>query len=152
LVEISHAANRRLYGTWQSAIPSRFIGELPEEHVEIITESGLYGGRGSSAYGTDNLWDEPEVLPPGGGFRGGANRYGPGYRRRGGVSSAKAPTVDGDGYLVDRSGVSSFSPGDRVFHQKFGMGTVSAADGDKLDIAFDKAGDKKVIASFVSRP
>jgi DNA helicase II / ATP-dependent DNA helicase PcrA len=151
-VEISHAANRRLYGTWQSAIPSRFIGELPEEHVEIITESGLYGGGGSSAYGTDNLWDEPEVLPPGGGFRGGANRYGPGYRRRGGVSSAKAPTVDGDGYLVDRSGVSSFSPGDRVFHQKFGMGTVSVADGDKLDIAFDKAGDKKVIASFVSRP
>ena len=151
-VEISHAANRRLYGTWQSAIPSRFIGELPEEHVEIITESGLYGGRGSGAYGTDNLWDEPEVLPPGGGFRGGANRYGPGYRRRGGASNAKAPTVDGEGYLVDRSGVSSFSPGDRVFHQKFGMGTVSVADGDKLDIAFDKAGDKKVIASFVSRP
>jgi len=155
-VEISHAANRRMYGTWQSAIPSRFVGELPEEHLEIVSESGLYGGRGHNAYASDNLWDEPEVLLPGGGRggagRGGGGRYGPGYRRRGGASNARAPVVDGEGYLVDRSGVSSFSPGDRVFHQKFGMGTVSTADGDKLDIAFDKAGDKKVIASFVSRP
>ena len=53
---------------------------------------------------------------------------------------------------MDRSGATSFAPGDRVFHQKFGMGTVSVADGDKLDIVFDKAGDKKVVASFVSRP
>jgi DNA helicase II / ATP-dependent DNA helicase PcrA len=151
-VEISHAANRRMYGTWQSAIPSRFVGELPKEHVEIVSESGLYGGRTGNAYASDNLWDEPEVLLPGSGNRSGGGRYGPGYRRRAGASNARAPVVDGEGYLVDRSGVSSFSPGDRVFHQKFGMGTVSEADGDKLDIAFDKAGDKKVIASFVSRP
>ncbi len=151
-VEISHAANRRMYGTWQSAIPSRFVGELPEEHLEVVSESGLFGGRGHNAFASDNLWDEPEVLPPGGGGGRGGGRYGPGYRRRGGASNARAPIVDGEGYLVDRSGVSSFSPGDRVFHQKFGMGTVSTADGDKLDIAFDKAGDKKVIASFVSRP
>jgi DNA helicase II / ATP-dependent DNA helicase PcrA len=151
-IEISHAANRRLYGSWQSAIPSRFVGELPEQHIEVVTQSGLYGGRGSNAYASDNLWDEPEVLLPGRGHQSGASRYGPGYRRRGGASNARAPVVDGEGYLVDRSGVTSFSPGDRVFHQKFGMGTVSTADGDKLDIAFDKAGDKKVIASFVSRP
>ncbi len=150
-VEISHAANRRLYGSWQSAIPSRFVGELPQEHLEIVTESGLYGGLGANAHASANLWDEPEVLLPGGGSMGGS-RYGPGYRRRGGTSTARAPVVDGEGYLVDRSGTSSFAPGDRVFHQKFGMGTVSTADGDKLDIAFDKAGDKKVIASFVTRP
>ena len=96
------------------------------------------------------------MLAPGAGHGGGQGnprgRYGPGFRRRGGSSTAKAPTLDGKGKLVDRSGVISFAPGDRVFHQKFGMGTVSVADGDKLDIAFDKAGDKKVIARFVSRP
>ena len=43
----------------------------------------------------------------------------------------------------------TYSPGARVFHRKFGYGKVVAAEGDKLDIAFDKAGDKKVIASFV---
>jgi DNA helicase-2/ATP-dependent DNA helicase PcrA len=165
-VEISFAANRRLYGSWQSAIPSRFVGEIPQEHVELITESGLYGGRSGSGsgrgsrFGGGNLWDEPEVFSPSGGHDAGQGReqgnprgrYGPGFRRRGGSSTAKGPTLDGEGRLVDRFGVTSFAPGDRVFHQKFGMGTVSVSDGDKLDIAFDKAGDKKVIASFVSRP
>ena len=42
-----------------------------------------------------------------------------------------------------------FAPGDRVFHQKFGMGTVKRSDGDKLEIGFDKAGEKKVISRFV---
>ena len=41
--------------------------------------------------------------------------------------------------------------GERVFHQKFGMGTIDAVEADKLEIQFDKAGSKKVVASFVSR-
>ncbi|MDE0811513.1 MAG: UvrD-helicase domain-containing protein [Alphaproteobacteria bacterium] len=151
-VEITHAANRRLYGTWQSAIPSRFVGELPQEHVEVATESGLFGGQTSRSFGSDNLWDEPQILPPRGVQRVSGSRYGPGFGRRDGTSTARAPTVNSEGHLADRSSVTAFSPGDRVFHQKFGMGTVSVADGDKLNIAFDKAGDKKVIASFVSRP
>ena len=43
----------------------------------------------------------------------------------------------------------AYPPGARIFHRKFGYGSVVAAEGDKLDIAFDKAGAKKVIASFV---
>lgn len=42
-------------------------------------------------------------------------------------------------------------PGARVFHQKFGYGTVTAVDDDKLDIAFEKAGEKRVIDRFVER-
>ena len=41
---ISFAANRRVYGQWQSSMPSRFIDELPEAHVEVLTPPGLYGG------------------------------------------------------------------------------------------------------------
>jgi DNA helicase-2/ATP-dependent DNA helicase PcrA len=44
---------------------------------------------------------------------------------------------------------SSFTAGDRVFHSKFGYGTVMGIEGDKLDIEFDKAGAKKVVAKFV---
>ncbi|RME18136.1 MAG: DNA helicase II, partial [Alphaproteobacteria bacterium] len=44
LCTISFAANRRVYGQWQSQLPSRFIDELPEEHVEVLTPPGLYGG------------------------------------------------------------------------------------------------------------
>jgi DNA helicase-2/ATP-dependent DNA helicase PcrA len=46
-------------------------------------------------------------------------------------------------------GTREFAAGSRVFHQKFGYGTVTASEGDKLDIAFDKAGSKKVLAPFV---
>ena len=41
---ISFAGNRRVYGQWQSQMPSRFIDELPEEHVDVLTPPGLYGG------------------------------------------------------------------------------------------------------------
>jgi hypothetical protein len=44
LATISFAANRRVYGQWQNALPSRFIDELPEAHVEVLTPPGLYGG------------------------------------------------------------------------------------------------------------
>ncbi|WP_420405989.1 ATP-dependent helicase [Nisaea sp.] len=149
-VHISFAANRRVHGMWQSSVPSRFVEELPEEHVEISSETGFqgsrYGGYGAGAGGAD-LWGD-------GGFGYGSAQSGrgPGYGRRGGESRAGPPLLEGKGYVVDRSSPSGFEVGERVFHQKFGMGTVSAIDGDKLQIAFDKAGSKKVVASFVSKP
>ena len=58
-----------------------------------------------------------------------------------------------EGELVAKSTgtVSDFSVGDRVFHQKFGNGNVVTVDGNKLTIAFDKAGEKRVVDSFVER-
>ena len=46
--------------------------------------------------------------------------------------------------------MSSFTTGERVFHQKFGYGVVTGIEGDKLDIAFEKAGAKKVVAKFIT--
>ena len=51
--------------------------------------------------------------------------------------------------VIDATAVSSFVLDDRVFHQKFGYGTVVGIEGDKLDVAFDKAGVKKIVARFV---
>ncbi|MDI1266665.1 MAG: UvrD-helicase domain-containing protein [bacterium] len=58
-----------------------------------------------------------------------------------------------EGELVAKSTgtVSEFSLDDRVFHQKFGYGHVVKIDGNKLTIAFEKAGEKKVVDSFVER-
>jgi DNA helicase-2/ATP-dependent DNA helicase PcrA len=63
----------------------------------------------------------------------------------------RAPASGNNDPIIDATAVASFSAGERVFHQKFGYGTVQAVDGDKLDIAFEKAGGKKVVARFVSR-
>jgi DNA helicase-2/ATP-dependent DNA helicase PcrA len=148
LCTISFAANRRVYGQWQSALPSRFIDELPADHVEVLTPPGLYGG-GFGAAGMAA------------GFGGGstiearamkADVYNsPGWKRlqeRAGERPVAQPR-EAKSMVIDATAVSSFILDDRVFHQKFGYGTVVGIEGDKLDVAFDKAGIKKIVARFV---
>jgi DNA helicase-2/ATP-dependent DNA helicase PcrA len=140
-VYISFTANRRIHGLWQSSIPSRFIAELPAQHIEEDMAQGLGVGRA-----------EPVMLGDVSG-RVGKPGYGPAWGRmaRNQLASAAAPQRDRDGWLPDK-GRHNFDKGMRVFHQKFGMGTIELVDADKLEIAFDKAGLKKVVASFVSLP
>ena len=157
---ISFAANRRVYGQWQSSMPSRFIDELPEAHVEVLTPPGLYGGIGggigggmaegmaagaspqAQTLGASDMWQRAAK----------ADVYdSPGWRRmqqRAGARPARAPS-EAKHVVIDAEAVSPHARGDRVFHQKFGYGTVGAVEGDKLDVAFDKAGAKKVVARFV---
>ncbi|WDQ99067.1 UvrD-helicase domain-containing protein [Devosia sp. J2-20] len=150
-VRISAAQNRRIHGLWQSAIPSRFLDELPADAVEVTDTGSSYGGYG---YG-------------GGG--GAASRFNktdpfesvyetPGWQRaRAQQSSRKSAgpmTIDGD--LVARSvdignDKSAFAFGERVFHLKFGYGAIAGIEGNKLTIDFEKAGRKKVLESFVTK-
>lgn len=51
--------------------------------------------------------------------------------------------------VIDAQAVSAFEEGARVFHTKFGYGMVAAVEGDKVDVAFEKAGSKKVVAKFL---
>jgi DNA helicase-2/ATP-dependent DNA helicase PcrA len=138
---LSFAGSRRIHGQWQSSIPSRFVQELPPETVIEDIAQGLGGaipfGRAAQAQLADGgaFGDAP---------RGG---YGPGWRRL----AARQDNKEADHFLPTGS-KNGFGAGDRVFHQKFGMGNVIHVDGDKLEIAFDKAGNKKVVAGFVSKP
>ena len=153
LCTISFAANRRVYGQWQSALPSRFIDELPEAHVDVLTPPGLYGG----GYGAAGMAAASPVLQglAGSDLHQRASRAdvynSPGWRRlqsrsqeRGMAQPQEARTM-----TIDLDAVSAFTEGDRVFHQKFGYGAVAGIEGDKLEIAFDKAGTKKVVGRFV---
>ncbi len=129
---ISFAANRRVYGQWQSAIPSRFIGELPAEHVEHAAQTGLHPG----GWGGGGL-DENLIRMTMGRWRGRGGR--------------REKMLDDVPWRVEHRDQprSAFQAGQRVFHQKFGYGLILARDGDKLEIAFEKAGTKKVVDSFV---
>jgi DNA helicase-2/ATP-dependent DNA helicase PcrA len=142
LATISFAANRRVYGQWQSALPSRFIDELPEAHVDVLTPPGLYGG-GFGAAGMASTVEARAIK---------ADVYNsPGWKRmqdRAGSRPVAQPQ-EARGMVIDATAVSSFAMGDRAFHDKFGYGTVVGIEGDKLDIAFDKAGIKKIVARFV---
>ncbi|WP_026352239.1 ATP-dependent helicase [Yoonia vestfoldensis] len=154
LCTISFAANRRVYGQWQSQMPSRFIDELPADHVDVLTPPGLYGG----GYGAAGMAASasPAIM----GALGSdlhqkahdADVYNsPGWRRLQGRSQQRGMAMPSEArnMTIDATAVSAFSVDDRVFHQKFGYGTVLAIEGDKLEIAFDKAGTKHVVARFI---
>lgn len=191
--KIYFATNRRVHGLWQSNIPSRFLDELPAEHVEVKEAAGGTGGFGMSGYGPSRFdevnsfgskystpgWQRAQGRRGSGGFsETGAPRYVPdgvfnqdedygddvssspppgGGRsareaRREGVKPKRAPlTIEGELIAKSSGPASSFRPGDRVFHLKFGNGNVTAVDGNKLTIRFDKAGEKRVVDSFVER-
>ena len=149
VIEISFATNRRLYGTWQSSIPSRFVSELPLDQIQDLSETGLYAG------GQDRLFQShnEDRINRQASFEGSRlENYTSNNDRRGNSNRHREPELKMEGYVADRSHAILFSVDDRVFHQKFGMGTVKVVDGDKLDINFDHAGDKKVIARFLSQP
>ena len=151
LCTISFAGNRRVFGQWQSALPSRFIDELPAEHVDVLTPPGLYGGgygaagMGGFGAGSPSSGIEARVAE--------ANVYNsPGWKRlqsRAAQRPVSQPSEARD-TVIDMQAVSAHTMGERVFHQKFGYGTIIGIEGDKLEIDFEKAGAKKVVARFIT--
>jgi DNA helicase-2/ATP-dependent DNA helicase PcrA len=147
---ISFAANRQVYGRWTSQLPSRFVDELPLANVEASSETGYYGG-GPGMQQHGSRWDETPSF--------GAGYTSPGWKRAQasnyrGSHPGRQAVIEGEGKLVahsDSSPASAYKRGDRVFHIKFGYGAVRSVEGNKLTVAFDKAGEKKVIDSFVEK-
>jgi superfamily I DNA/RNA helicase len=129
---VSHAANRRVHGSWTTTIPSRFVEELPEPHIRSESAIGLYAAPGTSP--------SRDIF---GGFSARAVRQSP--------APGRGPMIEGSAFEVaPRSRPAApFAAGARVFHQKFGYGTVRTVDHDKLEIDFDQGGHKKVMDSFV---
>ncbi len=136
---ISFAANRRVFGQWQNSMPSRFIDELPEDHVEVLTPPGLYGG-GQQSAGIETRAAEANVYNS------------PGWKRmqaRQGQYGMSQPR-ESRNTVIDATAFASFTLGERVFHQKFGYGAVIGIEGDKVEVDFDKAGTKKVVSRFLT--
>ncbi|MGH6779882.1 MAG: 3'-5' exonuclease, partial [Bradyrhizobium sp.] len=175
--KIYFATNRRIHGTWTTTMPSRFLDELPAASVEITESKGGSGWGGAGGYGPSRFDDlasfGSSYTTPGwqraqanrtrgrnGSSRGGFDEEQSPFSTsrgdafpRGGFSRNKRGGVTIEGELVAKSTgtTSDFALDDRVFHQKFGYGVVVKVDGNKLTIAFDKAGEKKVVDSFVER-
>jgi DNA helicase-2/ATP-dependent DNA helicase PcrA len=187
--KIYFATNRRIHGLWTTTVPSRFLDELPEAHVEVKEPAGGSGGFGMSGYGASRFdemnsfgsnystpgWQRAQGRKGKGGFdetgkrRGGFSENGEpkyvpdgifnqdeDYAEAAPPKSAKARkakplTIEGELVAKSTGAASAFAAGDRVFHQKFGNGNVTAVDGNKLTIKFDHAGEKRVVDSFVER-
>ena len=141
---IIHAANRRIYGQWTSSIPSRFIAELPKEHIE--EETTMTGGESLwRAQWSERADPFAHVARP---------TRGPGFQRatRGSFNAEPQRVIEARASAVSlgNKGRDDLALGQRVFHGKFGYGTIAAIEGNKLEIDFEHAGRKKVLDSFVS--
>ncbi|MFT3811175.1 MAG: UvrD-helicase domain-containing protein [Micropepsaceae bacterium] len=144
-VQISYAANRRTHGLWQSAIPSRFVSELPVAAIEI--REGAGGGFQQRGAFAENRWstgDFSSTYDSPGWRRAQSNAQSGGFRQRGPVIEVTAQVINA---ADDSHG--GFSVGDNVVHAKFGQGRVIHADGNKLTVRFQTAGEKKVVAAFL---
>jgi DNA helicase-2/ATP-dependent DNA helicase PcrA len=150
-VTVLHAANRRIFGQWTSSIPSRFVAELPRENIE--EETTMTGGESLWRAQWSERADPFAHLGPAQSMR--ASTRGPGWQRAsaGGrfnaqpqrIIEAKASAVS-----LGNKGRDDLALGQRVFHSKFGYGTIAAIEGNKLEIDFEHAGRKRVLDSFVS--
>jgi DNA helicase-2/ATP-dependent DNA helicase PcrA len=118
---ISFAANRRMYGNWNSAIPSRFIDELPGDYIDMSADTGLYQGRSQH-------WDSSGIKP----------------------SPHPSPLREREG-PAKREGEGHFQRHQRVYHETFGIGKIINIDGKKLDIDFENGGIKRVMDGFVEK-
>ncbi len=159
--KIYFATNRRIHGLWQTTIPSRFLDELPNDHVEVVesTNSSQYGGYAQSRFANQDQFT--------------SNYETPGWKRAQSQSTPQNKTWDNkarstqswdtqsragrsnlqiEGEVIAKSSTQSgLTKGERVFHQKFGNGTIVLVDGNKLSVDFDKAGRKMVLESFVKK-
>ncbi len=148
---ITHAANRRIYGQWTSSIPSRFIDELPADHIE--NEQTMTGG--ASLWRAN--WSEREdpFAHLAAANQGRSNARGPGWQRAatsGGFNPAPQRIAEASKPAIGfgAQGRSDIAVGMRVFHEKFGYGVIEDIEGNKLEIAFETAGQKRVMDSFVT--
>ena len=147
---ILNAANRRIFGQWTSSIPSRFVEELPEDAV--TRETTMTGGaslwRANWSETDDPFAHVARDAPARGQTRG------PGWQRA--LTTGYDPTPKRLAEPTRSAASFAAKPradialGARVFHDKFGYGTVEAQEGNKLEIAFEASGTKRVLDSFVT--
>jgi len=156
---IYFAGNRQVFGQWQSSLPSRFVDELPGDHIEMESSQGLYGNQRQSRGWGNDFSDE-------GYFTSGGDKYGPGWQRAQSWRQEQQafdqtprrsapPTITMKPTRPKKkkapAPISDFAIGERVFHDKFGYGMVEDVEGNKLLVEFDKAGAKRVVDTFVTR-
>lgn len=145
---ILHAANRRIYGQWTSSLPSRFVGELPPEHIE--SETSMTGGeslwRANWSEHADPFANVARSTGRGPGWQRAATGQTAQPARPARIVESRSPSVG-----LGQKGRGDLSVGERVFHQKFGYGDIAAIEGNKLEIDFEQAGRKRVMDSFVTK-
>ena len=148
-VKIWFCGNRQIYGSWQTPTPSRFIDELPEQHIEIKSDNQNYGGYAKSRFEQLDNYQSSYNSP--GWQRAQRNqevntetpqRYSESSRHQG-------KTIVGELITSSTTQKHALKLGDNVEHGKFGSGVIVDIRGDRLTVRFANHGEKNIIADYV---
>ena len=147
------ASNRRIHGMWNSTTPSRFLDELPDAHVRVEASKGgfgwggsAYGGGGASRFDRAEPFTSTYATP---GWQRAQAARGSNFASSG--PGRSGPVIEGTLLAASTGATSAFALGERVFHIKFGYGEIREIDGNKLTVQFEKAGEKRVLETFVQK-
>ena len=135
---VMFASQRQIYGQWQTLMPSRFVDELPKENINVTSNIQIHTPqpiRRESNYTRSGYATEKSA-----GLRTNLATRRTNRALEGQVRSRKPAKPE----------VSDFAVGERVFHDKFGYGTIEDIEGKKLSVKFETSGLKKILDSFVS--
>lgn len=139
---LTYASTRRTYGSVQANPVSRFVGEIPQEHVKAI---GV-GSAGFSGVGWAKRGDRHGTFGSGRGSEVyGGNVFGSRTRSTGGASAPRPAPIQKDPARAS----ASFAVGDQVSHKTFGPGVVLAVQGDTIEVKFTRTNKtKKLMKGF----
>ena len=139
---LTYASTRRTYGSVQANPVSRFVGEIPQEHVKAI---GV-GSAGFSGVGWAKRGDRHGTFGSGRGSEVyGGNVFGSRTRSTGGAPAPRTAPIQKDPTRAS----ASFAVGDQVSHKTFGPGIVLAVQGDTIEVKFTRTNKtKKLMKGF----
>ncbi len=137
---ITYANNRKIYGHWVNALPSRFIDELPRDHIE--TDSGR-----KSFASLQPAWQNKQFY-----FKNNDDEtsiFDKGQWKRENFHKESDDFYNPPSVKVYQTKETGSRLGKRVHHEIFGFGTVIHAEGERLDVRFDSGEIKKIMARFL---
>lgn len=161
LLYITMAFNRKLYGQWQSNMPSRFLNELPPSCIELVNNTG-YGSVTQSGGGYTGGYNKPYSAETRGRSDSYNDGYSGGYRKKN--RNGFFDSYESAAYDMDNEEEAAYKPkndyfyqtkkisplvGKKVRHASFGYGKIINADGDKCEVFFEQYGKKKIMKSFL---
>ena len=145
---LTYASTRRVFGSVQANPPSRFLSEIPAEHLHA---TGI-GSSGLSGVGWEKRGDRHGTYGSGRGSEVyGGRVFGSRTRSTGGSrESAAAPVRRPEPIRRDAAkAAESFAAGDQVAHKTFGPGVVKGVSGDTIEVYFTRTGKtKKLLKGF----
>jgi len=146
ILNISTSLTRRFQNNWMPSLQSRFIDELDEDFIKNINHISEHTDPFNNNFDEYNQDDSFVMKKPK--FIGSNKYISSNYDKS--SSFKTVMEIEAEENVRDINEDIMLSIGQKVEHEKFGIGTVKHVDGTKVHVDFDAHGVKKLISNFLN--